>query len=71
MLAFSTPARATVAAIASRGAAGAIFAMHAKAHPVTIPEHPYARTALANYQQPFQSGIREVVRAALGDISVA
>ena len=68
VLAFSSAARGTVSAIASRGA-GPIFAMHAKAHPVTIPEHPYARNALANYQQPFQSGIREVVCAALGDVA--
>jgi len=51
VLAFSTPARGAVAAIAARGAS-TIFAMHTKAHPVTIPAHPYARTALANYQQP-------------------
>ncbi len=68
VLAFSSAARGTVSAIASRGAGGTIFAMHAKAHPVTIPAHPYARNALANYQQPFQSGIREVVRAALGEV---
>lgn len=70
VLAFSTPARAAVAAIAARGggSTGTIFATHTKAHPVTIPAHPYARQALADYQQPFQSGIREVVRAALGEV---
>jgi hypothetical protein len=68
VLAFSTPARGAVAAIAARRAGGPIFAMHAKAHPVTIPAHLYARNALAAYQQPFQSGIREVVSAALGDV---
>ena len=70
VLAFSTPARSAVSAIAAHGngSAGTIFAARTKAHPVTIPEHPYARQALANYQQPFQTGIREVVRAALGDV---
>ena len=71
VLAFSTPARSAVAAIAARGAGGTIFAMRTKAHPVTIPEHAYARNALADYRQPFESGIRESVRAALGNIGMA
>lgn len=71
VLAFSTPARG--AAIAARGAAsaGTMFAMRAKAHPVTIPEHAYARQALADYRQPFENGIRESVRVALGSVGVA
>jgi len=70
VLAFSTPARSAVAAIASRSAssAGTIFAMRAKAHPVTIPAHAYARQALSDYRQPFESGIPETVRAALGEL---
>jgi hypothetical protein len=68
VLAFSTPARMAISAIASAGGgSGAmVFAMRAKAHPVTIPEHPYARRALADYRQPFRGGIREVVQAAIG-----
>jgi len=68
VLAFSTPARSAIAAIAARGGSATGFAMRAKAHPVTIPEHPYARQALSDYRQPFESGIRETVRAALGEL---
>jgi|GEM_PF-5744246 len=65
VLAFSTPARSAVAAIAARGGSATGFAMRAKAHPVTIPEHAYAHRALTDYRQPFETGIREIVRAAL------
>lgn len=72
VLAFSTPARMAISAIASAGGGSnaMVFAMRAKAHPVTIPEHPYARKALYDYRKPFQGGIREVVQAALGDIAL-
>jgi hypothetical protein len=72
VLAFSTPARMAISAIASHGGGSTamIFTMRAKAHPVTIPEHPYARKALADYRQPFQGGIRGVVQAALGEVSL-
>lgn len=49
---------------------GVVFAMKTKAHPVTIPEHPYAREALAYERVPFRNGIRALVQDAIGDVGM-
>jgi len=61
-LAFMAPARMGLSS--GGGASGMVFAMRAKAHPVTIPERSYARLALFQMRQPFERGIREVVGEA-------
>jgi hypothetical protein len=47
------------------GESGMVFAKRVRAHPVTLPERSYARTALADFRQPFRDGIRAIVQSTL------